>query len=288
MYLNEFLTNPFLTDRYVWDEYRQTADLSSTESAPSSPSVTVTWSPEASPSMPQGPCTFNTLCINIFRSIFHIHPRLLTVTEELPIWYLGTPFNDLRASIPSTSSNNTISPSQPSPAIQQYLAGPYVDIGNVFVLDESNGAQDVTIENGAISPHELGTTRLQQPLSVQTIIGLHPSTVTVPASQVSPHSTEFLSGHSPVGDESLGPKGGPTQKQDPEALRKTVMNHYRTFTEEHVVLKMFSKQVKDKVASLKNLEVSARKRKHAATFECLINGCDRLFTRKANLESELI
>jgi len=111
--------------------------------------------------------------------------------------------------------------------------------------------------------------------------------MTVPGNQLSPvHSTEFLSGHSPVDDESLGPKGSPTHKQDPKALRKTVMDYYRTFTEEHVVLKMFSKQVKDKVASFKNLEVSVKKRKHAATFECVINGCDSLFTRKANLESE--
>jgi hypothetical protein len=216
-----------------------------------------------------------------------------TVTDALSTWYSGTSFNELRASIPSTLSNSTISPSQPSPAIQQYPAGTCVEIGgNVFVLDESNGAQGVYIEDGAISPRELDTIpRLQQPLSVQTIIGLHPSTMTVTGSQLSPavpHSTKFLSGHSPIDDESLGAKANPNHKQDPKALRMTVMNYYRDFTEEHVILKMFSKKVKDKVASFKNLEVSAKKRKHAATFECLIIGCDSLFTRKANLESELI
>ncbi len=198
-----------------------------------------------------------------------------------PTWYLGPPFDELRASILSTPSNNAISPSQSSPAIpQQYLADTYLNSGgDIPVLDESNGARDVDIENGAISPHELDTTpRLQQPLSVQSIIDLNSSTVTVTG-------TRHSAGHSPI---DVGAKDNPNHKLDPKAVRKAVMNYYQTFMDESVVLKMFRKKVKDKVASLKNLNASAGKRKHAAKFECPINGCDSLLTRKANLESGLI
>lgn len=79
----------------------------------------------------------------------------------------------------------------------------------------------------------------------------------------------------------------PDFKKNPEAMRTSWMADYGRFIDGTKVLKVFSKQAKDKVATLNTLKASAARRKGPAKFKCSIAGCGADFTRKHNLENHL-
>lgn len=81
-----------------------------------------------------------------------------------------------------------------------------------------------------------------------------------------------------TGDEDMGP-------QKPQAMRKSLMRHYRTFFDEHKVLRMFGKAAKERVSTLNGLRASASRRKNPAKFFC--DWCQSGFTRKHNLDNHM-
>lgn len=188
-------------------------------------------------------------------------------------------------------SNHIISHTSPSSAISQ--TGPSLpNCTDVFVRDESNGAQDVYVRNGTASPNNLATTSyFQQPPPVQNIISLgdqNPSTVIGSQPPGAFSLLEFILRSGRKDGESSDTKNNPDHKEDAKTMRIRVMNHYRQYMEEHKVLKMFGKRAKNKVASLSTLNASDGRRRQLAKYDCLIKGCESHFTRKANLESEFI
>ena len=75
-------------------------------------------------------------------------------------------------------------------------------------------------------------------------------------------------------------------KKNPQAMRNFWIADYSHFLDKTKVLKVFSKNAKEKVATINTLKASAARRKGPAKFKCPIEACGADFTRKHNLESQ--
>jgi len=72
-------------------------------------------------------------------------------------------------------------------------------------------------------------------------------------------------------------------EHNPQQLREALMSKYDAGVRND---KIFSKQAKHHVTSVKISQASAARRKHEARFSCPIEGCNSNFTRRHNLNSE--